>query len=303
MLTVLTDPLFFRSLIVLLLAAQFGLCALAVSAFLRAWLRRRPRWVHLQIEDDGTRRAPDWLLRTMGVSRGSQSFLSREPLLSGCGFAHDPAWYMIARRLAIVIGLAAILCGTAFPASVPLPPDRILWLQAAGIALEACALCDKPLLESLRKARSERIMREILAVSNQLLYFAGASLHLHVKLTRCLPYTSVIRSDLRRMLAEWYHDAGEAIARFKRRVGTAEAASFAETIEALRLREDDAFYALLRERIADYKAKIELGRESRKEAASYVLFVLAGIPILYMFQIFIYPWVQEGHQLFQSLES
>ena len=100
------------------------------------------------------------------------------------------------------------------------------------------------------------------------------------------------------MLAEWYHDAGEAIARFKRRVGTAEAASFAETIEALRLREDDAFYALLRERIADYKAKIELGRESRKEAASYVLFVLAGVPILYMFQIFIYPWVQEGHNCF-----
>jgi hypothetical protein len=297
------DPSIARGLIMLLLAAQYGLCALAVSALLRAWLRQRPRWVHLQLEDDGPRRAPDWLLRASGISRGGQSFLTREPLLAGCGFAYDPAWYLIVRRLAILAGAAALVCGTAFPASLPLPPGRVLWLQAAGAAIAACALCDKPLLEALRKARSERIMREILAVSNQLLYFAGASLHLHVKLTRCLPYTSVIRADMRRMLAEWYHDAGEAVARFKRRVGTAEAASFAETIEALRLREDDAFYALLRERIADYKAKIELARESRKEAASYVLFVLAGVPILYMFQIFIYPWVQEGHQLFQTLQS
>lgn len=286
----------------LLLAAQFGLCALSVLALLRAWLRRRPRWTHLQFEDDGPRPAPDWLLRAAVIRRGSQSFLTRETLLSGCGFAYDPAWYMIVRRLAVLFGSAALICGAAFPAYLPLQPDRILWLQAAGAALAACALCDKPLLESVRKARSELIMREILAVSNQLLYFAGAALHLHVKLTRCLPYTSVIRSDLRRMLAEWYHDAGEAIARFKRRVGTAEAASFAETIEALRLREDDAFYTLLRERIADYKAKIELSRESRKEAASYVLFVLAGVPILYMFQIFIYPWVQESQQLFQSLQ-
>jgi len=300
---VLHDPAIVRILIRLLLAAQFALAAVSVSALLRAWLRRRPRWVHLQIEDDGPRRAPEWLLRAFGLSRGSQSFLTREPLLAGCGYAHDPAWYMIARRLAIVLGAAALICGAAFPASIPVPPGRAVWLQAAGAAIAVCALCDRPMLESLRRMRSERIMREILAVSNQLLYFAGASLHLHVKLTRCLPYTSVIRSDMRRMLAEWYHDAGEAIARFKRNVGTAEAASFAETIEAMRQREDDAFYALLRERIADYKAKIELGRESRKEAASYVLFVLAGVPILYMFQILIYPWVQEGYQLFESLQS
>jgi len=299
----LTDPTVVRLLIPLLLAVLFGLVALSLTALLRALLWRRPRWVHLQIEDDEPMRAPDWLLRATGVNRDGHGYLTREPLLAGCGFGYDPAWYMVARRLAILLGAAAMVCGAAFPAYILLPPDRVVWLQAAGAALATCALCDKPLLESLRKARSERIMREILAVSNQLLYFAGASLHLHVKLTRCLPYTSVIRADMRRLLAEWYHDAGEAIARFKRRVGTAEAADFAETIEALRLREDDAFYALLRERIADYKAKIELGRESRKEAASYVLFVLAGIPLMYMFQIFIYPWVQEGHSLFQSLQS
>ena len=296
------DPSIVRALSALLLAALFLLCALSVSALLRAMLWRRPRWAHLQPEDDGTPQAPDWLLKAMGLRRGAHGFLAREPLLAGCGFTHDPAWYMIVRRLAILFGAAVLVCGAAFPDFMPVPHHRAVWLQAAGAALAVCALWDKPLLESLCKARSERIMREILAVSNQLLYFAGAPLHLHVKLTRCLPCTSVIRADMRRMLAEWYHDAGEAIARFKRRIGTAEAADFAETLEALRLREDEAFYALLRERIADYKARIELGRESRREAVSYVLFVLAGVPILYMFRIFLYPWVQESHRLFQSLQ-
>jgi len=300
---VLNDPSIVRALSALLLTALFPLCALSVSALLRALTWRRPRWVHLPLEEDGPPRAPDWLLRIMGLSRGGQAFLTRESLLAGCGFTHDPAWYMIARRMAMLLGFAAIVCGAAFPEYLPVLRHRVFWLQAAGAALAACALYDRPLLEALRKMRSELIMREILAVSKQLLYFAGAPLHLHVKLTRCLPYTSVIRADMRRMLAEWYHDAGEAIARFKRRVGTPEADSFAETLEALRLREDEAFYALLRERIADYKARIELGRESRREAASYVLFVLAGVPILYLFQIFLYPWVQEGHRLFQSLQS
>lgn len=295
-------PWTYHLLKVMLLIMQFGLCALSVSALLQAWLRRRPRWTHLQWDDDSPRRAPEWLLRAAGISRGRQSYLSREPLLLGCGFAYDPAWYLIARRLVFLAGAGAWLAGAMFPSVLPLPPGRAAWLQAGGAALAACAAWDKTLLNTLRKARADRITREIYAVSNQLLYFAGAALHLHVKLTRCLPYTAVIRHDMRRLLIEWYHDAGEAIARFKRRVGTAEAASFAETIEALRIRDDEAFYALLRERIADYKAKLELSRESRKEAASYVLFVLAGVPILYMFQIFIYPWVQEGHYLFQSLQ-
>ena len=299
----LNDPSIVRALTALLLAVLFLLCSLSVSALFRVLMWRRPRWVHLPLEEDGPARAPDWLLRATGLSRGGQGFLSRESLLAGCGFSFDPAWYMIARRVALLLGAAAVVGGAAFPEYLPVPRHRVFWLQAAGAALAACALYDRPLLEALRRARSERIMREILAVSNQLLYFAGAPLHLHVKLTRCLPYTSVIRADMRRMLAEWYHDAGEAIARFKRRVGTPEADSFAETLEALRLREDEAFYALLRERIADYKARIELGRESRREAASYILFVLAGVPILYLFQVFIYPWVQEGHHLFQSLQS
>lgn len=74
-----------------------------------------------------------------------------------------------------------------------------------------------------------------------------------------------------------------------------------ETLDALRLHESPEYYELLRVRIADYKEKIELAKESRKESTSYFLFVIAGIPILYTFQIFIYPWVREGQKLFQSL--
>ncbi|MNG35727.1 hypothetical protein D3C84_1225380 [compost metagenome] len=58
---------------------------------------------------------------------------------------------------------------------------------------------------------------------------------------------------------------------------------------------------LLRQRIQDYKEKLEMAKESRKETTSYFLFVIAGIPILYTFQVFIYPWVREGQLLFQSL--
>lgn len=297
------DRVGFQWIAGLLLTGQFVLLAVSAGLLLRTVLYKRPRWVHLQREEDEPRRAPERLLRLLGVNRLRPGYLVREALLAGCGFIYDPAWYMLARRTAAFAGAAFIGCEALLPGFLPAPPGRsVIWI-AGGALMIIAAACDKPLLESLRRTRAERIMKEVLAVSNQLLYFAGASLHLHVKLTRCLPYTSVIRRDMQRLLGEWYHDPSEAIARFKRRVGTAEAAGFAETIEALRIREDEAFYMLLRERIADYKARIETGEESRRETASYVLFVLAGLPILYMFQIFIYPWVQEGQKLFQSLQS
>lgn len=297
------DPGWFRWLTGILLAGQFVLLAWAASLLLRTLIYKRPRWVHLQLEDEEARRVPERWLRLLRAERTSTTYLARESLLAGCGFPYDPAWYILGRRLAFAAGLAAVSCESLQPGLLPAPPGRSIWWLAGGCLLAAAAACDKPLLESLRKVRSERMMKEVLAVSSQLLYFAGASLHLHAKLTRCLPYATVIRRDMERMLGEWYHDPGEAISRFKRRVGTPEAAAFAETIEALRMREDESFYALLRERIAEYKERIEAGRDSRKETASYGLFILAGAPILYMFQIFIYPWVQEGQRLFQSLAA
>jgi hypothetical protein len=103
------------------------------------------------------------------------------------------------------------------------------------------------------------------------------------------------------MLGEWYHDSEGALRRFKLRLGTEEGVSFAETIDSLRMHEDEQFYELLRERIHDYKEKLEFAKESHKESASYLLFILAGIPIMYTFSVFIYPWVREGQKLFDTL--
>ncbi len=175
-----------------------------------------------------------------------------------------------------------------------------LWYSgaAAGAVL---LLFDKPWLQGMKGWRTQRMTKEIYTISNQLLYLSGSSLNIHTKLMRCLPYARVLRGDLQRLLGEWYHDAEGAMTRFKLRIGTEEGLSFVETISSLRLHESEEYYRLLRERIQDYKEKLDLVKESRKESASYLLFVLAGVPILYMFQIFIYPWVQEAQKLFQSL--
>ncbi|MNC52820.1 hypothetical protein D3C75_1021900 [compost metagenome] len=84
-------------------------------------------------------------------------------------------------------------------------------------------------------------------------------------------------------------------------MGTEEGHGFAETLNYLRLYDNEAYYHLLRRRVDDCKERLELLRDSRKESASYALFVIAALPIMYTFQIFIYPWVQEGQRLFQGL--
>lgn len=104
------------------------------------------------------------------------------------------------------------------------------------------------------------------------------------------------------LLQEWYEDPEEALYRFRIRVGTDEAYSFAETLSALRQGESESFYDLLRQRIADYKDSLELYKEGRRESYSYVLFVLAGIPIMNTFRVFIHPWVEEGRKLFDTLQ-
>ena len=94
---------------------------------------------------------------------------------------------------------------------------------------------------------------------------------------------------------------GLRIQNFKQRLGTDDAISFVETINALRQDQNEEFYTLLRERIEEYKEKIEIARDSRKETTSYILFVLSAVPILYTFQVFIYPWVSEVQHLLSSL--
>ncbi|PZD95684.1 hypothetical protein DNH61_14300 [Paenibacillus sambharensis] len=294
----------YRLVVMLMVAGQFVVGVTMFIHLLRAIMHRRPRWSGFA-GDEGPERltVPEGLLRVLGISRSGAYYLEREAILAGCGLTFDPGLYAAIRRLLIIGSMGCGVALALYPNFIPSGGLPVYGPAALSFAAAAVALWDLPMLEAFRSYRSERIMREIHAISNQLLYFAGSSLHIHAKLTRCLPYTSAIRGDLERMLGEWYHDADSALRRFKQRLGTAEGAGFAETIEAMRMHEDEAYYELLKERIADYKAKLELKKESRKESASYVLFILAGVPILYTFQIFIYPWVQEGQKLFQSLNS
>lgn len=153
----------------------------------------------------------------------------------------------------------------------------------------------------MKRKRRERLVKDIHAVSKQLLYYEGSKLNLHSKISRCLPITTVMRREMELLVNEWYEGAAAAIENFKQRIGTEEGHSFAETIDALRLSDDQRYYALLKQRMMDYKEKLELQKESKREANSYVLFVLAGLPIINTFRVFIYPWVQEGQKLFESL--
>lgn len=284
------------------LAGQYAIGFVFAAALLRLLLERRPRWAHLAALRLNNKRVPDRLVQFMRIDRLAPSFKERERLLAGCGYTGDAALYVTARRLffyalplsaAAAYGLARMLQGSIPPVAAPLA------LAAAFLLL----LWDHAWLEAIRRARAERMTKEIYMVSNQLLYLAGSSLHIHTKLMRSVPFTRVMRADLQILLGEWYHDAEGALRRFKLRLGTEEGLSFVETVDSLRLHESEHYYELLRERIQDYKEKLELTKESRKESTSYLLFVIAGIPILYTFQIFIYPWVREGQQLFSSLNS
>ncbi|MWC30679.1 hypothetical protein [Paenibacillus sp. MMS18-CY102] len=283
-------------------ALQFLLLFWTVYSLLHLVPDRPPRWAHLTGLRWASAPMPERWLRRLRLSRTHPVFIEREALLGGCGFSGDASIYVACRRIAL------------FATPALLAVQSVGWLWATGhwppIALFGGAaalffICwfDLIWLRSIHRVRAQRITKEVYVISNQLLYFAGANLHLHTKLSRCVPFAKVLQGELQRLLAEWYHDAEEALRRFKQRLGTDDGASFVETLDSLRLHESDEFYSLLRQRIQDYKEKLELAKESRKETTSYVLFVIAGIPILYTFQVFIYPWVREGQKLFESLGS
>ncbi|NBD24369.1 hypothetical protein [Paenibacillus glycinis] len=282
------------------LAVQYALGIVLVVSLLKAVSFKRPRFAHLALLKWRTHSVSERWLRAARLNRSSAVFKERERLLAGCGFTGDAAVYLLLRRI--------ILAGTPVWTAVAY---GIMKLHLAALpafapplvlaVLVLLLLWDQPWLEAIRRARAERMTKEIYTVSNQLLYLAGSSLHIHTKLMRCLPFTRTMRNDMQTLLGEWYHDAEGALRRLKLRLGTEEGLSFVETVDSLRLHESEQYYELLRERIQDYKEKLELAKDSRKESTSYFLFVLAGIPILYTFQIFIFPWVREGQKLFQSL--
>jgi hypothetical protein len=153
----------------------------------------------------------------------------------------------------------------------------------------------------IMKRRAHFVVKDVYVICTHLLYYESSSMNLHYKLARAVPLVRTIRKDLHLLLNDWYENGGEAIRRFKKRLSTDEGYSFADTLEALRMNESSAYYELLRQRITDYKEKIELEKESKKESFSYLLFIIAGLPIINTFRVFAYPWIMEGRKLFESL--
>jgi hypothetical protein len=290
-----------RFIIMTALMGQFVICFMVCHYVLRMIWKANTRFFHVLAVRTTSRSVPERWMQLSWLNRHDDSFQEREKLLAGCGFTWDAAWYMLFRRLAMIT-IPTLIFGwyVLSIAQIQLFPPLVIFIFSVTLAL--LLFTDRYWLQLYRRVRAERMTKEIYIVSNQLLYLEASTLHIHTKLMRCLPYTKVMRADLQLLLGEWYHDADEALRRFKQRIGTEEGLSFAETVASLRLHDSEHYYQLLRERIHDYKEKLDLAKESRKESSSYVLFALAGIPILYTFQIFIYPWVREGQQLFQSLQ-
>jgi hypothetical protein len=288
-------------------AGCFSALFICLTVMFRGWMRmyetRRRRWrkQRFNLRVNKPHLWPGWLLAVLFM-RDSPVKQERSQLLAAAGISVSVFSYELSRRLVGLFfgaiggwGIAAV----NRPA-IPSPAQPVL-MAAAAICCLLPVCFDKVVLQALRKQRATRIIGEIYVLSNHLLYYSGSQMNLHSKLLRSVPYTRTIRKELSLLLGEWYHNAEEAIQRFKSRLGTDEAYSFAETIRSLRLNESPEYYDLLRERIRDYKEKMELARDSKKETASYALFVIAGVPILNTFRVFVYPWVMEGQKLFNSL--
>jgi len=238
------------------------------------------------------------LLRILRIDRDMLLHSERAILLAGCGFELSVLTYFVCRRL-LLGGCTTLLVTlvTGIYYGIWHASMQIFSVVACVVAALCTLIWDRYWLKLYRELRAVAITREIYAISHQLLYFEDSSLHIHNKLRRCLPYSRLLRKDMETLLAEWYHDPATALNSFKQRIGTAEGISFVESIDALRQQHNASFYELLRAHLRDYKERLELAKESRKETGSYVLFVIAGIPILYTFQVFLYPWVQEVNKL------
>ncbi|MCD9026069.1 hypothetical protein [Cohnella silvisoli] len=279
---------------------QFVLLFVGITVMMKLSFVPRNRWrIHLRGWRE--RRTPRWWLKVWRTDKESVSLQERRMLLAGCGIRYPPEVYLAYRRCLLFV--LPLMAGVIYECEEKgLFPSLLSWNVIFGILLIiVMAACDRMWLQSIRRYRSDRIRREIVAVSSQLLYYTGSRLHLHGKLMKCLVLTKHIRGEMGLLLNEWYHDADKALKRFKERLGTDEAYGFAESMRSLRLNESQEIYDMLREVVRDYKAQIELAKDGRKETTSYLLFVLAGIPILYTFQIFLYPWVQEAAKLFDAL--
>jgi hypothetical protein len=261
-------------------------------------VHRRMRLRALSFDLGLEKRLPGWL-RAILLPRSLAVREQFKELLFAAGAGIDVAVYFILKRC--MASAAIILAGWSIVGW-----DEQIILQVWGFTMSIVILIaagfDRVWLEQSGRHRRNRIIREIYHLCHQLSYYAGARMNLHGKLTKCTPFTRKIRTEWTLLLQEWYEDPDEALYRFRTRLGTDEAYSFSETLGALRQGESEAFYQLLRQRIASYKEHMELYQEGKQESYSYMLFVLAGIPIMNTFRVFVHPWVEEGRKLFDTLQ-
>ncbi|MGG1553778.1 hypothetical protein [Paenibacillus ferrarius] len=243
---------------------------------------------------------PGWCLALLVMK--PKKLEHKRQLLQGCGMALHAQLYEVIRKALLGLCVAGFVLGyeaLKYPGlTLHVQPVYVMAGAATGFIF---GFWDEKLLAQVKDRRGQRIVRDIYAVSRQLLFYAESRRNVHEKLNLCVLQTTVLRPHLQLLLNEWYQGAEEAIAGFKQRVGTEEAHSFGETLNALRLHDHADYYQLLRQRVQDYKDKIELIRDTKKETVSYVLFVLAGLPILNTFRVFMYPWIAEGQRLFHSI--
>ncbi|MDU0205969.1 hypothetical protein ACYEXS_13105 [Paenibacillus sp. MAH-36] len=246
------------------------------------------------------KKLPDWLFKCLGLK--AKTIEEKRQLLIGCGIRMNAGLYEGGRRILL---LTAFLIGVLGYAGLQYPLLTLfiepIYVLTGTACLSLFLFFDKKVLAQLKEKRAHRIVREIYVISHHLLYYNDSHMSLHAKLSLCASQTRSIRTQFGLLLNEWYQGSEAAIAQFKIRLGTDEAHSFGETLNVLRLNEHASYYDLLKQRIQDYKEKMELVRESKKEAVSYVLFVLAGLPILNTFRVFMYPWVAEGQRLFHAI--
>lgn len=263
------------------------------------WRISSVRW---RLSGPNRRRYP-FLRRLLLVPGTNHSAMrDKQSLLHACGLSVDAVSYTVWKRLGLLAsaGSMAVVWFSLRDGAGNRGTGTVVMLLLAGIAL--LLALDGLILDKLRSLRRYRIVRELDSISRHLLYTGGQRTNLHGRLLGCLPLTRVIRPEWVKLTADWYQGAEEALNRFHERLGGEEARVFAETLNALRQEDDERYYGLLRERIDDNKEKMELMRESRREAISYLLFLLAGVPIMYTFRLFIHPWVAEGQKLFQLLD-
>lgn len=287
---------------IVIMILLFAVIFISVSHLLHGLLPARRIWPLERIRDMLFRKRKYRVLRSLFLVPRQESDLEElRSLLASCGWSMDAVNYTAWKRLVIAVSIIALVAIYVISEIGWTSGKFLLWMTLVSAVLLVLAASDRIILRAVLEQRRAKIVQDVHVISAQLLYYRRSGLNLHGQLQRCLPLAMYIRKELQLLVNEWYEGPGEAIRKFRFRLATDEAIEFAETLLALHQYGSERYYELLEKRIRSYKEKLALVRESRKEASSYVLFLLSGIPIIYTFLIFIYPWVAESRYLFDSL--